>query len=395
MAAQKQQRLRRVAVLIESSRAFRRDLLMGVARYHAEHGNWSIYFEPRGLESALPRWLGDWQGDGILICLTDSRQVAALQATGLSVIDLRGMLSDVPFPTMRTDNRQAAQLAFAHLRERGLSHFAYCGPPLRQPYYYHHSRRSEEFHHVAVEAGFSCSVYYFQKKEEEWEQEQEQLAAWLREQPKPLGIFACYDERGYQVLDACRRIGLAVPEEAAILGSGNDTVLCNLTIPPMSSIRFDMERAGYLAASWLDRLMDGESAPSQPIWFPPQEVVARRSTNLYAFDDAALNRVLAFIGEHACEGIRVSDLLSVAQLSMNELERRFQRHLGRTPKAELLRVQMEQAKRLLCDTNLSLKNIARRAGFSNENYFSNAFHRECGVRPTAYRRRLSVVGSSE
>jgi LacI family transcriptional regulator len=67
MPSAKQPCLRRVAVLAESSR----DLLLGVARYHNEHNGWTIYFEPRGLESALPRWLRAWQGDGILTCLTN------------------------------------------------------------------------------------------------------------------------------------------------------------------------------------------------------------------------------------------------------------------------------------------------------------------------------------
>ena len=114
--------------------------------------------------------------------------------------------------------------------------------------------------------------------------------------------------------------------------------------------------------------------------------MSRRSTDLYAFADPVMNRVLHFIGENACAGIRVSDLTSLAHLSLTELERRFHRYLGRTPKAELLRVQIEQVKRLLRDTKLSLKVIARRAGFSSEAYFSYVFHRECGICPSAYRK---------
>jgi LacI family transcriptional regulator len=235
------------------------------------------------------------------------------------------------------------------------------------------------------EAGFSCSVYHFRKKQANWEQEQEQLAAWLRGQPKPLGILACYDDRGYQVLDACQRGGLAVPEEVAVLSVDDDPILCKMSIPPMSSIRFDYEGVGFQAAAWLDRLMDGQTASLQPILFQSCDLTARRSTDIYTFDDPALNRVLRFIREHACEGIRISDLPSVAHLSLCGLERRFNRYLGRTPKAELLRVQMEEAKRLLRDTTLSLKVIARRTGFSSAQHFGDAFYRECGIRASAYR----------
>ena len=382
MPSSKRKRLRHVAVFIESSRSVGHDLLMGVARYNHEHGGWTIFYEPCSLESPLPRWLRGWRGDGILARITTRQQATVFQATGLPVIDLRGALADTPFPAILGDNRQTAQLAFTHLREHGLVHFAYCG--LSPGQHWHQSQRGEEFRRVVEEAGFSCAIYYFQKKQADWEQEQGQLAAWLRAQPKPLGILACYDDRGYQVLDACRRAGLSVPEEVAVLGVDNDPILCTMAIPPMSSIRFDNEQGGYVAASWLDRLMDGQPAP-QRIFIQPCDVASRRSTDTFAFDDPALNRVLRFIGEHACEGIRVSDLPSVAHLSIRELERRFHLYLGRTPKAELLRVQIVQAKRLLRDTNLALKSIARRAGFSSEAYFSYVFHRECGIRPSAYR----------
>ena len=59
-------RLPHVALLIESSREYGRGLLRGVARYHQEHGPWSIYFEPHGLNERPPLWLKNWHGDGIL-----------------------------------------------------------------------------------------------------------------------------------------------------------------------------------------------------------------------------------------------------------------------------------------------------------------------------------------
>jgi LacI family transcriptional regulator len=389
MPPTKQRRLRHVALFIESSRVAGRGMLEGVARYNSEHNGWTIYYEPRSLESPPPSWLRGWRGDGILARVTTHQQVAALRETGLPVIDLRGALADTPFPAVLADHRSIAQLAFDHLRERGLIHFAYCG--LSPDQHWHQRQQGELFRRLVEEAGFSCSIFHFQNKQEGWEEEQEQLAAWLRAQPKPLGIFACYDDRGYQVLDACRRIGLQVPEEAAVLGVDDDPILCKMAIPPMSSICLDLEQLGYLAASWLDRLMDGQPAPPQPILFQPYAVVSRRSTDTFAFDDPSINHVLRFISEHACEGIRVKDLPSVAHLSLSELERRFHRYLGRTPKAEILQVQIEQAKRLLRDTNLALKIIAHRTGFSSEQYFSNAFHRQCGICPSAYRSR-PIVG---
>ena len=51
------QHLPHVAVLIETSRGYGRGLLEGVAQFHRQHGPWSIFFEPHGLNDPPPKWL--------------------------------------------------------------------------------------------------------------------------------------------------------------------------------------------------------------------------------------------------------------------------------------------------------------------------------------------------
>ena len=84
------------------------------------------------------------------------------------------------------------------------------------------------------------------------------LRRWLQELPKPIGIMACYDIRGQQVLDACRSAGLAVPDEVAVIGVDNDALLCELASPPLSSVIPNTHRTGYEAAALLDRIMAGK-----------------------------------------------------------------------------------------------------------------------------------------
>ena len=108
-----------------------------------------------------------------------------------------------------------------------------------------------------------------------WEQEQDDVARWLATLPRPLGVLAGNDIRGLQVLDACRRIQLSVPEGVAVLGVDNDEVLCELSDPPLSSIDQDLGRIGYEAAALLDRLMSGETPTAAPILVEPLGIVAR------------------------------------------------------------------------------------------------------------------------
>lgn len=386
-------RARHVAVLIESSRAYGRGLIEGVGRYSREHGDWRIYFEPRGFEAAPP-WLDGWKGDGILTRLPDGAVAQAVQAKGVPIVHLHSTPVVGQPPMVGGDNESIARLAFTHLWEKGLRQFGFCGLAPESNRYIH--QRGELFRGLAEAAGSVCAVFPARTsglRVSDWEGEQEQIAGWLKELPKPVGVLACYDERGFQVLGACRHAGLRVPEEAAVLSVGNDALLCDMCLPPLSSIDLDAPRIGYQAAALLDRMMRGAKPPRRPICIAPRRLVTRRSTDVLAVADPEVVAALRFLREHACDGIRVDDVLEHVSVSQRVLERKFRRLLGRTPKAELLRVQIARAKELLDESDLPLKGIADRCGFGSERYFSDAFCRTTGSRPGAFRRQCRGTGT--
>jgi len=87
----------------------------------------------------------------------------------------------------------------------------------------------------------------------------------------------------------------------------------------------------------------------------------------------------------AGEPIRVSDVLRKVAVSRSWLERRFQQALGRTPAEEIRRVHLEQAKRLLADTDLPVPDVASASGFGSREYLAYAFKEATGLTPRAYR----------
>jgi LacI family transcriptional regulator len=378
---------RRVAVLIESSRAYGRALLDGVARFSHERGNWSMYFEPRGLDAPPPAWLRSWRGDGVLARAYTPEMRDLLLRLGMPVLDLYGRSQDERLPVITGDNAAIARLVFEHLRERGLRHFAFCGRPHGENPYL--DDRGTAFQKLVAMAGFSCHVLLKQRLDpalREWDEEQSLIAGWLERLPKPVGVMACHDDCGYQVLDACRRAGLAVPDAVAVVGVDNDPVLCHMADPPMSSVDPDGARVGYVAAEWLDRMMRGEPPPTQTMYVEPRGLAARRSSDVLAVEDADVAAAVRFVRDRACGGIRVEDVLEAVPVSRSVLERKVRRRLGRTLKTEILRVQVDRARELLVTTDASLDEVARRTGFSSAKYFSDAFRRLTGERPGAYRR---------
>jgi LacI family transcriptional regulator len=379
--------MKRVALLIETSRAYGRGLLRGIARYNREEARWSLYYQPHGLDDPPPAWLRRWKGDGVLARIGDRACAGLVLRLGVPVVDLRAVLPDLDVPLIEVDNREVAELAVDHLRQRGFRHFGFCG--LARGTWKCMDARCDCFRQLVEAAGFSCSVFQSRRAKnrgEDWETQQNEIAGWVRSLPKPVGLMASNDDRGLQLLDACRRADVIVPEEAAVVSVDNDEYLCGLAIPPLSSIDVNPEQIGYQAAALLDRMMAGERPPDQPLLIAPRGVVTRQSTDVLASDDPKVVQALAFIRANACQRIRVVDVVAHVHLSRASLEPRMKEATGRTIHDEIHRVQIEEVKTLLSSSNLTLKQIARRCGFTYTQYMARAFRQATGQTLTQYRK---------
>jgi len=386
--------MKHVAILIETSRAYGRGLLRGIARYNREHGQWSTFFQPQGLGDPAPAWLPSWQGDGILARI-DNRVVArAVQKAGVPVVNMRGTMTDLPFPFIGSDNLAIAQLAAEHLLERGFRHFAFCG--YQRTLHPKLDLRGDHFQQCIEQAEYHCQVLQDVKRQRprSWEQQQAWIARWIAELPKPIGILAANDDRGLQLLDACRRSQIAVPDQVAVLGVDNDEYLCDLSLPSLSSIDVNSEETGYQAAALLDRLMDGKRPPKRISEIKPAGVIVRRSTDVLATDDVEIVRAVRFIREHACRPISPDDVVQHVSISRSSLESRCRNVLGRSLHQEIRKVQIDTARALLADTDLPIKQVALRAGFKNVQYLTRVFSSIIGQPPAEYRQsRVSRMTS--
>jgi LacI family transcriptional regulator len=195
------------------------------------------------------------------------------------------------------------------------------------------------------------------------------------------------DVRAQQVLNACTRRGIAVPDEAAVIGVDNDEVLCELSDPPLSSVDLDGREIGHQAAFMLDEIINGRRLSTPHVRIKPRGVVVRQSTDVLAISDAAVARAMHFIRLHACDGIGVENVVEQAGLSRRTLERRFLKALGRSPSDEIARVRLRHIKELLHTTDFSLSKIAALAGFRYVESMHYFFKENAGQTPGQYRRK--------
>jgi LacI family transcriptional regulator len=293
--------------------------------------------------------------------------------------------SSVVAPRIEVDNAAVAQAAFDHLFERGFRQFGYCG----YAKYHWSSARQESFQQRAVEAGCPCEVYRqeIRPRGADLEQERSSMTRWLKRLPRPVGVMACHDPMGLQILEACAQIPISVPDEVAVIGVDNDDLLCDLSQPSLSSVVPDTARIGYQAAELLDRMLGGEVVRPQDIQVTPLGVETRQSTDVLAVSDPDVVQAIRYIREHACEGIDVGAVVKKLAISRRVLELRFRELLRCTPHEQIVRVRIQRAMQLLAETELPLKTIAERAGFNDVEYLSMAFKRHSGLSPREFRRR--------
>jgi LacI family transcriptional regulator len=357
-----------------------------VARYLRSHESWSIFLQQRALTSKLPTWLKDWKGDGIISRSTTPQMAEAFTHSRVRHVDLTDRYGDLGLPHIWSDHQAIGRLAAEHQLERGFGNLAFCGFARE----YWSKERLTGFVETARQSGIVCAVYetpWLGAHAHPWEEEQQALARWVGSLPKPVGIMACNDVRGQQVLDACNRVELAVPEEGAVIGVDNDEVLCELCNPQLSSVIPNPERVGYKAAEILDGLMAGDKGKPMHLLIPPLGIATRQSTDVLAITDPDVVAAVKYIREHACEGARIRDMLAHVPLSRSVLERRFRKYLGCSPQQMLRQTQLKRVKQLLVNTDLPLWKIGELAGFKHTEYMCVTFKREVGQTPSVYRRQ--------
>lgn len=103
--------------------------------------------------------------------------------------------------------------------------------------------------------------------------------------------------------------------------------------------------------------------------------------------DSTLDSIIYFINRNFMEKISLADIAVACSCSESTVSHIFKSHTGTSVGAYILNLRIEQSKKLLNTSSLSVTEIALVCGFDNSNYFSIAFKRICGVTPSEYRRK--------
>lgn len=378
--------VRQVAIIIETSTQYGRNLISGISRFARLH-NWQLLFEYRGKNTAEPNWLEDFQGDGVITTCPVPSHSNTLRQRGIPVIDLGNPKIDPAGEHLLidSDHRAVGRLAAEHFIEKGHRHFAFLG------YSDHPVSRQREIGYLDALAKRAIKPHSHHTPErgdrsfKTLHQGDETFVASL---PKPCALFCCWDEVGYRAIHSALELGIAVPEDLAILGVDNDPVFCTTPRIPLSSIDPDITRMGFLTGSWLDEMMAGNPLPSIHLErvVPPKSLVIRQSTALEAVDDPLVRLFLKLLRQQRPGTLTIESIAQTCHVSRRRLEQRVKASTGKTPRQLLSQTLVEAIQRFLSQTDYTLAHIADLLGFEHAERLSHLFRRQTGITPGEYRK---------
>ena len=108
----------------------------------------------------------------------------------------------------------------------------------------------------------------------------------------------------------------------------------------------------------------------------------------------ALKEPVDYVRKNYMQNICLKELAEITHLSISALERRFKKFLGKTPKQFINEVRLENARRLLIETNIAIATIANDTGFADHSYFSRQFQKLFDQSPSVFRKEHCSNGNT-
>jgi len=378
----------RVFLGVETHTAYGREILRGIGHFQRSQQGWDCILRPwvPGI-----RYVKLEELDGAIIRVHKKDDLRPFQENGIPFINVSAsspQLLDVP--TVTANQREIGRRAAEHFLSKGFLSFGYTCLKGR----WFGAERYAGFSERIQQAGRSTAPPFFFSGA--LRDHADDVRAYLQALPSPRAIFCGNDLIGRDLLELLRHLDLSVPDDIAVLGVDNDSLICELPRLQLSSISPSAYHIGLATAEWLDEMMRGHPRPAErPLhrFVQPGDVIERHSTNVFAVKDAALRKALRYIREHLGESIQIDGVAQHAGICRKSLELRFQEYLRHTPGEEIRRRRVDKACHLLTQGDLPMSEIAEQCGLHNQSALSTLIKKYRGLTPSQVRNASGRVGA--
>ena len=379
--------MKTIAIHLRLETASHRKRMMGIFRYIGASNTWDIRIIPN--ENILCRQLltenPDERPDGIISGIPYSKKTLnAISASGIPFVGIGMTESELTTRTNRcgfvlNDNEGIGRAAAEYFMTLGnFQSYAFI-PDTRGRNW--SQLRGESFKSALKLTGRTCEIF------QSSEQNIATLSGFLKKLPKPSAVFAAWDGRGADVIHATHKAKLKVAEDISVLGVDDDDLICEHTVPTLTSIRTDAEGMGENAAKMLNDLINRkESGLAHRIQCPILGITERSSTHPTTPASNLIKRAVNFIESEAMNGITPDDVARFLGISRRLLDLRFKQYESKSVAENITDRKLKSVKHLLASSKLQIKDIFRRSGFGNIAYATNLFRKTVGMTPENWRK---------
>lgn len=382
--------MRKIVLLADYSEEYFKNLLKGINQYSRKYGPWLFcrmplfYRETMGIKGILD-WSKDWGAHGIIGTFYNDPEIDRFNESGMPVIaqDFKERFGQIP--NITGGYRETGVMGANYFLKKGFKHFAFYG--YRDIVW--SRERADGYEERLHEAGYD--VHYFEhrksRSDELWYYKPSSLSRWLKSLPKPIALMACDDSQGQHITEACKHVGFRIPDEVSVLGVDNDTMICELSDPPLSSVSLNTEKAGYEAAKLMDHMIKNGHEQHHDIVVKPTQIVTRQSTDIYATNDQYISTALIYIHQNIDKNLKVDDVVMQVPLSRRSLEKRFQNITGYPVYEYIFNLRIEKFTQKLLETDMTIFEIALDLGLNDSKNIARQFKQVKGCTPVEYRKR--------
>ncbi len=385
----------KITLLFNANKVYDRQIIEGIGEYlQASRCEWNIFLE-EDFVTHLDK-LKMLDVDGIIADFDDPDIQQRLKNASVPVIGVGSSYSnpeDYPqVPYVATDNGKIIELAFKHLKEKGIENFAFYGLSDNN-----HKKWSQErekaFRNLVDAEKYKSHIYCGNEiTHNTWQYDMNRLSDWIQRLPMPIGIIAATDSRARLILQACEKLNIMVPDKVSVIGIDDDEVARSLTRVSLSSVAQGSKEMGYCAARMLHKAIKFRSAnvKESVMHYPrvlvePLKVISRQSSDFHALKDQYVIQAMHFIRNNACKGIKVEQVLDFVGISRSNLELRFKEERGHSIHQEIHDMKIDRACTLLATTSLPIVEIADMSGYPSLQYMYNVFKKNLSITPKDYR----------
>jgi len=347
-----------------------------------------------------PRLPPGWYGDGIIMDRLHPEELTELPA-GVPVVT-RSQVVGEHIRNVCGNTAGIAALTAAYFLERGFVNFAafekrnYRQAALRAPFI--HPNPEQALKTELARHGHELHLLYWQDQLAQAEQDNFRAAigvfrSFLRDLPKPCAVFCPNLDYLTYFYRACEEEDIAIPQELALLVINDDPEINLRTLPTTSAIAGEINNVGLKLGALLQRLMDGEPVPPEPVVVEPSHIVTRQSTDILAVPHLPTANAINFLLRNYSSRISIKDAAEAAKLPVSTMKYLFRKYLDTTPGELLHRTRMNRIRELLLHSDMTLEEIAMQTGYGSAMALSLAFRGAHGETPGRYRSARRCIES--